>query len=61
MNALILDLLKQVNGNKTELSVKFLKLMVRNRAKVRNRYNQAPHLNQDTNGKEATIVESSRR
>ena len=27
---------------------------VRNRAKIRNRYNQAPHLTQDTNGKVTT-------
>ena len=27
---------------------------VRNRAKIRNLYNQAPHMTQDTNGKETT-------
>ena len=27
---------------------------VRKRAEIRNRYNQAPHLTQDTNGKEIT-------
>ena len=27
---------------------------VRKRAEIRNRYNQAPHLTQDTNGKETT-------
>ena len=29
-------------------------LQVRKRAKIRNRYNQAPHLTQDTNGKVTT-------
>ena len=28
---------------------------VRKRAKIRNRYNQAPHLTQDTNGKVTTL------
>ena len=29
-------------------------IKVRNRAKIKNRYNQAPHLTQDTNGKVTT-------
>ena len=29
-------------------------MKVRNRAKIRNRYNQAPHLTQNTNGKVTT-------
>ena len=29
-------------------------MKVRKRAKIRNRYNQAPHLSQDTNGKVIT-------
>ena len=29
-------------------------MQVRKRAKIRNRYNQAPHLTQDTNGKVTT-------
>ena len=32
----------------------FYMIQVRKRAKIRNRYNQAPHLTQDTNGKVAT-------
>ena len=35
--------------DKTSLIIK-----VRKRAKIRNRYNQAPHLTQDTNGKVTT-------
>ena len=29
---------------------------VRKREKIRNRYNQAPHLTQDTNGKDTTSI-----
>ena len=32
----------------------FLQLKVRKRAKIRNRYDQVPHLTQDTNGKVTT-------
>ena len=32
----------------------YRKIFVRKRAKIRNRYNQAPHLTQDTNGKVTT-------
>ena len=31
--------------------LKFFPLEVRKRAKIRNQYNQVPHLTQDTNGK----------
>ena len=31
-------------------------MKVRKRAKIRNRYNQAPHLTQDTNGKVTTLL-----
>ena len=34
--------------------LKSLVIKVRNRAKIRNRYNQAPHLTQDTNEKVTT-------
>ena len=30
---------------------KYIKIKVRKKAKLRNRYNQVPHLTQDTNGK----------
>ena len=32
----------------------FIDMKVRKRAKIRNQYNQAPHLTQDTNGKVTT-------
>ena len=34
-----------------KIQVKFLKIKVSKGAKIRNRYNQGPHLTQDTNGK----------
>ena len=37
--------------NVLELRAIFLGLKVSNGAKIRNRYNQVPHLTQDTNGK----------
>ena len=39
---------------KTEQDEQLSVLKVRKRAKIRNRYNQAPHLTQDTNGKVTT-------
>ena len=36
------------------LTHQILLMKVKKRAKIRNRYNQEPHLNQDTNGKETT-------
>ena len=36
-----------------------LRPLVRNSAKIRNRYNQEPHLNQDTNGKVITSQKTS--
>ena len=36
------------------LVMNFIALKVRKRAKIRNRYNQATHLSQDTNGKVTT-------
>ena len=38
-------------GGGGELLKSYLGLKVRQRAKIRNRYNQAPHLIQNTNGK----------
>ena len=38
--------------HKKTLCLKYIK--VRKKAKIRNRYNQAPHLTQDTNGKVTT-------
>ena len=44
------DLIKgQTEGRRTDFGNKFIK--VSKGAKIRNRYNQVPHLTQDTNGK----------
>ena len=42
-----------VHSEKSRI-IKKKKSKVRKRAKIRNRYNQAPHLTQDTNGKVTT-------
>ena len=39
------------DGSHLEILQMMFPLIVRKRAKIRNRYNQAPHLTQDTNGK----------
>ena len=36
------------------MSLKIISVQSKNRVKIRNRYNQAPHLTQNTNGKVTT-------
>ena len=44
----------KLQEHKTTLYCSLESIKVRKRAKIRNRYNQAPHLTQDTNGKVTT-------
>ena len=51
---LILEIISSILSSNTCHWRSVLLLQVRKRAKIRNRYNQVPHLTQDTNGKVTT-------
>ena len=40
-----------LKDRRTDIGIRRVNVKVRKRAKIRNRYNQVPHLTQDTNGK----------